>query len=319
MAAGTLAAAAAQVDNQQELPSSADALPEDLWSLILQHVPQSERLRCGLVCRKLAAAAAAATDALVVDAWRKRADGSYRWQWPQFDQGFLGYLTHHGRFLTSLKLSSLFSLPRVSTTLEEFAAIQALNLHAVKQEHLKTLPCPNLQELSLFNMEIDLVDRSGRLLALADCATALTSLKLEWVKSKYDSTCLMNPPPTLASLSALVSLRDVKLVYVDERRGCWGRPGLAMLPCGIVLPALSHLTRLHLSALRVKDLHAVSSLSSLLSLHLERLSSDAGSLTSSSDLGGGEGVAVIAGCTQLTHLALHSPFDEHAGPTVVPC
>ena len=81
-------------------------LPEELWKLILVHVPLPERLgTCSRVSQKLCRAAAAATEQLEVQLQRSA----------QRSQGVVQWLHHNGQHVTSIQLrnfnASLTELP----------------------------------------------------------------------------------------------------------------------------------------------------------------------------------------------------------------
>jgi hypothetical protein len=72
-------------------------LPQDVWVQILQHVDNTQRLSASaLVCRKLARAAAAATQSVWVNGYNK----------PERLDAFLAWTVSHGSSLTRLVLDS---------------------------------------------------------------------------------------------------------------------------------------------------------------------------------------------------------------------
>jgi hypothetical protein len=119
-----------------------EELPQDIWALILQHVDYKQRLSsCALLCRKLARAAAAATQSLELE-----------FSSPQQHDAFVAWTSSHGSTLTQLKLSS--------------------------DSPIRQLPCPHLLELQLDECSGQLCASSDHVGLLHSC-TALTKLILE--------------------------------------------------------------------------------------------------------------------------------------------
>jgi hypothetical protein len=120
---------------------AAEELPEELWVQILHHVYYSQRLtNSALVCRKLARAAAAATQSLGPLSY---SDSLNTW------------ISNHGSSLTRLSLGDF------------------------DQGHItiRQLPCPNLAELVVFGLRVQLCAGSEHMGLLHSCP-ALTQLLL---------------------------------------------------------------------------------------------------------------------------------------------
>jgi hypothetical protein len=114
-----------------------EELPQELWALILQHVPWRQRLSaCALVSQKLARAAAAATRSVLASCYAK----------PQQHDAFLSWTTRHG---SSLAMLYLTSRPIYSPILQ--------------------LPCPNLAQLELHECAVQLCASSEGLGLLHSC------------------------------------------------------------------------------------------------------------------------------------------------------
>jgi hypothetical protein len=123
--------------------AAAVELPEEVWVQILQHVDYKQRLSaCALVCQKLARAAAAATQSLELDAYKR----------PQRCDAFLSWTSSYGSSLTRLLL-------------------------AYSPSPIRQLPCPNLFELTLDFCRVQLLPGIEGPGLLHSC-TALTSLIL---------------------------------------------------------------------------------------------------------------------------------------------
>jgi len=182
------------ISNQSTINAmSWSTLSEDLWKRIMEYVPLDERLKsCSQVNSTLHKAAAAAT--CVVTA-RDVHSLPALCQW----------MTLHGRHLTSLQLS--FS----GGTLTQ-------------------LPCPNLRELDLGYMQVQLSASSTQLGVLHSC-TRLTKLTLVYCR-------LTDGQSSLAALS-LVGLQHLTIDGVDS-----GSFDDSCMPSTV----LQHLTQLtHLS------------------------------------------------------------------------
>jgi len=129
--------------------SSIVELPEDIWKIVLQHVPLKQRLSsCALVCQKFKAAAVAATDSIEATLFEQ----------PAVDK-FATYLQQHGSHLTSLVLTGDC---RVSSIWPE----------------LEQLPCQHLQELHLNSLNLGWGPDEDRPSVL-DHATAITRLEIQ--------------------------------------------------------------------------------------------------------------------------------------------
>jgi hypothetical protein len=124
---------------------TAEGLPQELWTLILQHVDFTECLSaCALVCRKLARAAAAATRLVSVCCYDN----------PERLAAFLGWTVSHGSSLIKLQLTA------------------GRNNSPIRQ-----LPCANLRELEV-DGHVQLCASSEHLGLLHSC-TALTKLDMD--------------------------------------------------------------------------------------------------------------------------------------------
>jgi hypothetical protein len=124
---------------------TAEDVPQDLWTQILQHVPWYQRLSaCALVNQKLARAAPAATQSLDLDFEDS----------PTNHDAFLDWTMSHGGYLTRLYLHSVSS-----------------------HSPIRQLPCPNLLELHLDEASVQLCASREHLGLLHSC-TALTQLCL---------------------------------------------------------------------------------------------------------------------------------------------
>jgi hypothetical protein len=167
---------------------TAEDLTHDIWALILQHVDYKQRLSdCALVCRKLARAAAAATQSLDLVFNR-----------PQRHDAFLGWTERHGSSLTSLHLES-----------------------SPDHTPIRQLPCAKLVELLLNDWSVQLCASSEHLGLLHSC-TALTKLVLECVELLDDG--LEGPAGAAPAETARLQHFSVTLSSVKTlrhlRQGC---------------------------------------------------------------------------------------------------
>jgi len=154
------------------MPSHVD-LPQDVWTLVLQHVPLTHRLSsCALVCQDFKAAAVAATERIE----------TYLFEQPAVDN-FVAYLQQHGRHLTSLVL-----------TVEGIG-----NPDNYSWPQLEQLPCQQLQELHVVTVDFGWGPDEERPSVL-DNATAITHLELQ--ESNF----------YLSTLSVLSSLQHLSLI-----------------------------------------------------------------------------------------------------------
>jgi hypothetical protein len=129
--------------------AAAEELPQELWAQVLQHVGYKQRLSaCALVCRKLARAAAAATQSL-----------DLFFNSPERHDAFLGWTANHGSSLTHLRL---FADP--------------------DHTPVRQLPCPNLLQLELVSCCVQLCASSEGMGLLHSC-TALTHLDICFARS----------------------------------------------------------------------------------------------------------------------------------------
>lgn len=226
------------------------SLPDEVLKLIMQHVPLQDRLgSCSLVCHKLCAAAAAATQQVVVGD-RDNAISLQR------AESVLGWLEHYGQHVTSLWLTRFPQPPEVQLQIRQLSCCpNLLDLYKVCGGHIQLGPtadgypgviegCTKLTRLQLAGHIIDAphggpVDSMSRLVGLQhldilpyyqDCVlpaaalprlTRLTYLSLGGLSSEH-----------LLQLGALTNLEDLVLC-ADDRAAAAG-------PCavpGMVLPA----------------------------------------------------------------------------------
>jgi len=205
-------------------------LSEDLWKRILEYVPLEDRLRsCSVVNTTLHRAAAAATRAVTAD------DVAFS---EQALPGLCQWMTHHGQHLTSLQLSGS------------------------GDEQLTQLPCPNLRQLDLAYIKVQLDSSSTPPGVLHSC-TRLTWLRLD---SCYFTNTDENYGSSLAALSALVELQHLALLENRDAGGSEWMPST-------VLKQLPHLTYLrvrdqNVDMLGTRSLQHVSCLTKLQRLHL---------------------------------------------------
>jgi len=160
------------------MPTHVD-LPEDIWQLVLKHVPLKHRLSsCALVCQKFKAAAVAATDSIEATLIEQHA----------VDR-FVTYLQQHGRHLTSLILTGDCS-------------------DESNWPELEQLPCQHLQELHLISLDLGWGpdgDGLGEGLDVRN-ATAITRLEM------HDTNIY------LPALSMLPSLQHLCINGCNHRR-----------------------------------------------------------------------------------------------------
>jgi len=210
------------VPSLHEMPWS--TLSEDVWNLIFVHVPLTHRLgSCSRVNWTLYRAAAATQQITLYKgkAGVQRLPGLDHW------------MQQHGRHLTRLQLDALDGA-------------------------LTELPCPNLQELYLGDMRVQLSGSSTQPGLLHSC-TRLTKLYL--VACKF-----ANGHSSLATLSSLVRLQRLTIMaVVSESTDDGGMPST-------VLQHLTQLTHLYLDnadqLLNADSLQHVSCLVNLQELHL---------------------------------------------------
>jgi len=202
-------------------------LSEDVWKHILVHVPLKQRLgSCNRVNQTLYRAAAAATQQIELylrEAGVQRLLGVCQW------------MMNHGQHLTSLQLN-------------------------VPGGTLTQLPCPNLRELDLGNMQVQLSASSTQPWVLHRC-TRLTKLCL--MSCQFD-----NGHSSPAALSSLVRLQNLTIVTVDSKS-----TSDTFMPSS-VLQHLTQLTRLFLMypyvpvLLSMESLQHTSCLVNLQELHI---------------------------------------------------
>jgi len=175
-------------------------LSEDVWKQILLHVPFAQRLEsCSRVNKALcrAAAAAAATQHIELDEREARV---------QRLQDLCRWMLHHGQHLTSLQLCGPGTLTQ--------------------------LPCPNLRELALGSMRVQLSASSTQPGVLHSC-TRLTELFFIFCQ-------FADGHSSLAALSSLVQLQRLTILdAVSEFTDDGGMPST-------VLQHLKQLTHLSL-------------------------------------------------------------------------
>jgi len=212
------------VDHPKLKAMSWSTLSEDLWKRIMEYVPLTDRLSsCSQVSRTLCRAAAAATCAV-----------------ESFDvhslHALCQWITLHGQHLTSLQLSAV-------------------------DENLTQLPCPNLLELDLAFIDVQLGGSSTQPGVLHSC-TRLTMLRLDRCYFTSTDEYYTN---SLAALSALVELQHLGLMDDRDGDGNW-------MPSA-VLQQLPHLTYLHIRdqgnyLLVTGSLQHLSCLTNLQELHI---------------------------------------------------
>lgn len=160
---------------------SLDDLPEELWKLVLQHVPLQQRLSsCALVGHKLRAAAVAATECIeaALPARKRSAQRNL--------DSCVTYLQQHGRYVTGIMVAGWSHAPVLRPLLEQ-------------------LPCHNLQQVGLTNLDLRLgpdQDHAG----VFDSSTSLTRLELQ------------NVGITAGSLATLAGLPKLEHLCVDNSR-----------------------------------------------------------------------------------------------------
>lgn len=209
-------------------------VPEDIWKLVLQHVPLRQRLcECALVCRKFHAAAVAATKSIETRLYK-----------PSSSDSLVDYLRSHGSHLTSISMSGAKS--------------------AGKWPLLDQLPsCQRVQQLSLLDVDVQLCGDQG-LPGVLDSISNLTRLELD--------DCLVNPKGgegSSAVLSALVNLRHLCIGFdswlPSSKRSLDPRPLSEVGWSSIAWSDLHHLTHLKLGwvVLAAEDVQHLSSMSSL--------------------------------------------------------
>jgi len=199
-------------------------LSEDIWKCILEYVPLTDRLNsCSVVNKTIYRAAAAAT--CVVESCDVHSPA-----------GLCQWMTLHGQHLTSLQLQRL----------------------GVKGTQL---PCPNLRELDLTFIDVQLGGSSTQPGVLPSC-TRLTFLRLN---NCYFTSTDDQYGSSLAALSVVVNLRHLELMDGRDAGGSW-------MPSA-VLQHLSHLTYLDVydqagHMLGTSSLQHASCLTNLQELHI---------------------------------------------------
>lgn len=175
--------------SQQTLPSaimpSHVGLPQDVWTLVLQHVPLTHRLRsCALVCQEFKAAAVAATQRIETSLCKQ----------PAVDN-FVAYLQQHGRHLTSL----VCTVDGIGGTGSKWPKLRLPCQHL----QLPQLPCQHLQQLRLASLDFGLGPDED-CPSVLDTSTAIT----HWRWRTSTSTCLPCPccPACSTSPSFIVGL-----------------------------------------------------------------------------------------------------------------
>jgi len=229
-------------------------LSEDVWKHILVHVPLKHRLlSCSRVNQTLHRAAAAATQQVKlyqIEAGVQRLPGLCQW------------MLQHGQHLTSLWL-------------------------CVPDKALTELPCPNLRELDLRDMQVQLSASSTQPGVLHSC-TRLTKLSL----FRCPLTDRHSSP---SALSALVELQHLELHVGAVVSGSTDDGGM---PCAV----LQHLTKLtHLSLSQAGQLLHVDSLqhTSLANLQVLDISNSTIPLSPST-------TPILSGATALRKVCLFS-------------
>jgi len=192
-------------------------LSEDVWKHILSHLPPEHRLgSCSRVNTTLYRAAAAATQHIQLyqgEASVHRLPGLCQW------------MLQHGKHLTSLHLSGFGGQSGGTLT---------------------QLPCPNLRELDLRDMQLQLSGSSTQPGVLRTCTRLTKLIFIGWPLTDGHSS--------LSALSALVELQHLALIMGAVVSGSTD---------GSFMPStvLQHLTQLtHLSLLYVGQLLTTNSL-----------------------------------------------------------
>jgi len=208
-------------------------LSEDVWQHILEHVPLEDRLKsCSRVNHTLYRAAAAATQQIELDlreAGVQRLPGLCQW------------MQQHGQHLTSLLLSA-FGAQSGGT--------------------LTQLPCPNLRELDLRKMRVQL--SASSIQPGVHICTRLTKLNLI-------SCCFTPGHIGLAALPALVGLQHLVLTMNPIEPTVSGVVCESVLPSTVVqyLTQLTHLSLMSAGRLLNTDsLQHTSCLVNLQELHI---------------------------------------------------
>jgi len=210
-------------------------VPEDIWKLVLEHVPLRQRLcECALVCRKFHAAVIAATKSIETRLSKQSSADN-----------LVEYLSRHGSHLTSMNLSGS-------------------EIGAGKCTLLGQLPsCQHVQQLSIEYFDVQLCGDEG-LPGVLNSITGLTRLELD--------DCLVNPKGTVGSvadLSVLVNLRHLRIgfdLWLSFSEGSLDPQPLSEVGWSTnAWSGLHHLTHLKLGwvVLAAEDVQHLSTLSSL--------------------------------------------------------
>jgi hypothetical protein len=206
------------------------SMPDEVLTIVMQHVPLKDRLTsCCLVNKRLHAASVAATQEIVV--------GGY-WDTSTADKvivsgmpsahSFQQWLHHYGQQLTNLEL-----------------------LHFCQP--LQQLPCPNLLELTLMSCSVQLGPSAAGFPGVIQSCTKLTEVVMQ---------CDIIDAPMGAAVdifSTLVHLEGLHINLTD--------PNVFGLSCGS-LPLLTRLTSLTAHNLAAENLAQLGLLTNLLDLGL---------------------------------------------------
>lgn len=212
------------------MSSSADLFNQDIWQCIMRQLSQTERATASLINTKAHAAAVVANDSLVVAPWSLFGADQHPEQAQAQAESLMSYLQHHGRHVLNLEVSFYAE----QTVLPEWTQ----------------LPCPHLQSLKVAGTGCKLH------LSLLHARTALTRLDLEACRLVGDG----GVPPVLSHLTAVGGVQDLTLAGLSQINpvSSW-----VTFPSEVVLPSLTHLTRLNLSRVVIEDVHQISVLSNL--------------------------------------------------------
>ena len=213
---------------------SLTSLPEEVLKLVMQHVSLKERLSsCCLVCRRLHAAAVAATDALVL----VKPDNLQSAIPHPCAESAKYWITHYGQHLRTVHLGGF----------------------AMK---LLQLPCPNLRQLQLGSGCSVQLEPSSSYPGVMQGCTNLTRLELQCQLSDARGAVYVGPVDGLSSLMHLQHLD------VQARKDAWRPYALGGLSHA-TLSRMQHLTYLRFHSLDVGNLLHLSALTSLQVLHLD--------------------------------------------------
>ena len=205
------------------------SLPDEVLKLVMKHVPIVERLTsCCLVNRRLHEAAVAATSEL-----RLYFDSSDDSRPVEAQDRAFEWLSHYGQHVTSLHM---YRLDRVL---------------------VDPLPCPNLQNLHMFECNVQLGPGADGTAGIIHGFTKLTCLELR-------STMVNTTTPEGAVIDSLSSLVHLQHLSVTVQPEAAFLEGLSTA----TLPSLPHLTYLRVEDLSVENLSQLGALTGLQELCL---------------------------------------------------